>query len=528
MPKIFVKWGTKKFEVDVSTELEPLVLKSQLFELTGVLPKKQRVLIKGKQLPDDNWNGITIQEGLTIMLMGTVEEAVLQISKIEDEKEVIMEEEKLIVPVGLKNLGNTCYMNACLQAFKVIPELMYALKNYSGNNNSFVATSKKLYDDLDRLEKNNYYNSETGGKHFIPFFLLNVLHVTFAQFSTRNSSGQLQQQDANECFSEVLRILSGETEVLIGGANRLAGISDDEESTVKLEKSIKTSRIFETEFDVTLKCLETEEEPVENVHEKHLQISCFLNQDVRYIKSGIKSRLTEEIEKHSQFLNRDAKFQKKSLISRLPEYLCIQMVRFFYKKKDKINAKILKDVKFPINFDIYELCTPALQEKLHMMRDRYKVYDDKIVEKMRQSKLNDNLIDFGKNQSFTKKYTKDTKFWSNSFISDPGSNNSGFYELKAVITHKGRSSQSGHYVAWVRINHNNWAMCDDDEIHPISEEEVLKLSGGGDWHCAYVLIYGPRLLPIENNSNEDASNLKVSENEKIPNSKESGTKMEVN
>lgn len=52
---------------------------------------------------------------------------------------------------------------------------------------------------------------------------------------------------------------------------------------------------------------------------------------------------------------------------------------------------------------------------------------------MRQSKLNDNLIDFGKNQSFTKKYTKDTKFWSNSFISDPGSNNSGFYELKVIF-----------------------------------------------------------------------------------------------
>ena len=33
---------------------------------------------------------------------------------------------------------------------------------------------------------------------------------------------------------------------------------------------------------------------------------------------------------------------------------------------------------------------------------------------------------------------------------DPGSNNSGFYELQAVLTHKGRSSSSGHYVAWVR------------------------------------------------------------------------------
>jgi ubiquitin carboxyl-terminal hydrolase 14 len=38
-------------------------------------------------------------------------------------------------------------------------------------------------------------------------------------------------------------------------------------------------------------------------------------------------------------------------------------------------------------------------------------------------------------------------------------------------------------------------MCDDDEVHPVSEEDVLKLSGGGDWHCAYVLIYGPRPLP---------------------------------
>ena len=33
---------------------------------------------------------------------------------------------------------------------------------------------------------------------------------------------------------------------------------------------------------------------------------------------------------------------------------------------------------------------------------------------------------------------------------DIGSNNSGYYELQAVLTHKGRSSSSGHYVAWVR------------------------------------------------------------------------------
>jgi uncharacterized UBP type Zn finger protein len=42
------------------------------------------------------------------------------------------------------------------------------------------------------------------------------------------------------------------------------------------------------------------------------------------------------------------------------------------------------------------------------------------------------------------------------FIVDVGSNNSGYYELNAVLTHKGRSSSSGHYVAWVRRKGGNW------------------------------------------------------------------------
>jgi len=79
-------------------------------------------------------------------------------------------------------------------------------------------------------------------------------------------------------------------------------------------------------------------------------------------------------------------------------------------------------------------------------------------------------------------------------IADPGSNNSGFYELQAVLTHKGRSSSSGHYVAWVKHSEDVWLMCDDDNVQPVTSEDVLKLSGGGDWHIAYVLLYGPRIL----------------------------------
>ena len=64
-------------------------------------------------------------------------------------------------------------------------------------------------------------------------------------------------------------------------------------------------------------------------------------------------------------------------------------------------------------------------------------------------------------------------------ISDLGSNNSGYYTLQAVLTHKGRSSTSGHYVAWIRMSEENWVKCDDDTVTPVTTEEILKLSGGG-------------------------------------------------
>lgn len=37
-----------------------------------------------------------------------------------------------------------------------------------------------------------------------------------------------------------------------------------------------------------------------------------------------------------------------------------------------------------------------------------------------------------------------------SLPSDIGSNNCGYYDLQAVLTHQGRSSSSGHYVSWVK------------------------------------------------------------------------------
>ncbi len=57
-------------------------------------------------------------------------------------------------------------------------------------------------------------------------------------------------------------------------------------------------------------------------------------------------------------------------------------------------------------------------------------------------------------------------------------------------------------------------------MYPVTEDDVLKLSGGGDWHCAYVLLYGPSRLyeedvkPIEKEKGETEST-KESETEKM-------------
>lgn len=65
----------------------------------------------------------------------------------------------------------------------------------------------------------------------------------------------------------------------------------------------------------------------------------------------------------------------------------------------------------------------------------------------------------------------------------------GRYQLSAVLTHKGRSADSGHYVAWVRQADSTWALFDDDQIITKTQEDVLALSGGGDWHMAYLIMY---------------------------------------
>ncbi|CAG9564187.1 unnamed protein product [Danaus chrysippus] len=466
-----VKWGKEMYPgVEVNTDDDPVLFKAQIFALTGVQPERQKVVCKGVTLRDDAWGNFKLTNNALVLVMGSKEEdvpaaPVEQTRFVEDMNESELAT-ALDLPEGLINLGNTCYMNATVQCLKTVPELKNALLNYdptSGGGTAGGLTSA-LSETMRSLE-----GGGAGACAAAAARLLHALHAAAPRLAERGAGGQLAQQDASECWTEIIRALS----------MRL-------QSTPETHSKPLIEQYFGGTLDVELVCSEADEPPTRST-ETFLQLSCFISQDVKYLQSGLRSKMSEQITKMSETLGRDAVYTKTSKISRLPAYLTVQFVRFYYKEKESINAKILKDVKFPLELDVYELCSTELQERLTPMRTKFKELEEASVEAALSSK--------NKNHGDSKKEIKRKATLPYWFENDVGSNNSGYYRLQAVLTHRGRSSSSGHYVAWVARG-DGWLRCDDDAVTPVTEEEVLKLSGGGDWHCAYLLLYGPKILEL--------------------------------
>ncbi|CAK9305089.1 unnamed protein product [Gordionus sp. m RMFG-2023] len=529
--KVQVKWKKEKFDVDVNITEKPSVFKAQLFALSGVLPDRQKIMMKGMALKDnENWQNFILKDGATILLMGSSEvnnlpsdsidqtselahslnsatDALLKPNLIKTDK-VVFEEDitdealaKLYdLPAGLVNLGNTCYLNSTLQCFYAVPALRERIVNYkvepkvgissavSDQQESFLLALKQLF-----------IHMRANPTDLIPFVFLQIFHSTFPEFAERERpdpevghsaedsaavSGNFRQQDANECLVRIRNILGEKLKTSSNDASAKGGNFMD--------------KYFRGEYEVTMKPEEATapaEMPVVS-RENFYQLRCFINNEVKYLRTGIEHGLNEKVERFSQSLDRNATYSKNSLISRLPAYLIVQFERFFFKKDQRINAKIRKDIKFPMVLDLHEFCTPILKEKLLPRRQKFRDAEEKKVQSLINS--NDPKPELSPDKNKTAKTAQgkpeaEIPPTSSSFEDDEGSNNSGYYDLLAVLTHQGRTSNSGHYVAWVKRN-DVWMMCDDNNIKPVTEEHIMKLSGGGDWHTAYVLIYGPRIL----------------------------------
>ncbi|KAK3068792.1 deubiquitinating enzyme [Teratosphaeriaceae sp. CCFEE 6253] len=85
---------------------------------------------------------------------------------------------------------------------------------------------------------------------------------------------------------------------------------------------------------------------------------------------------------------------------------------------------------------------------------------------------------------------------------DPTANQTGLYELRALVTHQGSSADSGHYTAYVKktasggtAEDGKWWWFNDEKVQEVEAEKIETLAGGGESHSALILLYRAVELP---------------------------------
>ena len=269
-----------------------------------------------------------------------------------------------------------------------------------------------------------------------------------------------KQQDADECLSLMLNNIHDTLKV--------QGDSQDHFSQSLSED------LFGIEMQVKMKNVEDSTE-VKTKKEVVYKLICYIDNSTLELVEGLKKSLKENIDLFSDKLQRNTVFEKSQYINRLPNYLTVQFMRFFWKKANEMTgakagkSKILKSVIFSKIIDIYDMCTDETKELLNLGRN----IERKLLKDDKDFKIENVKREEGKDYVPT-----------------------GRYQLISVLTHQGRSSESGHYIGWVHKQDDKWLKYDDDEVTMVSTNDVLELKGGGDWHMAYICIFKQLEVPI--------------------------------
>ncbi len=542
-----IKHQGKKYDVEVDTSSTGEELKYQLFSLTGVEPDRQKILVKGGQLKDDADMGkLGLKPGQVIMMMGTpgdgggaVVRPTEKVKFLEDMTEAEAAQQAGATPAGLVNLGNTCYLNSTLQALRSIPELQDALVQHKHTSMSEVPQL-----DVTNQLKDLFKDMSETQDGMPPFTFLNALRTTFPQFAERSKKGDgYAQQDAEEAWSQIVSQLK----------QKLKGSTSPAERSAAVAGSF-IDKFMGGEFSTTLECddpaaREGGEQPT-SAKEPFLKLNCHIDNQTAHLRDGLVNGLSEKIEKRSEVLGRDVTYTKTSKISRLPKYLTVHFVRFFWKRDVQKKAKIMRKVTFPHELDAVEFCTDELRKALVPVRDKVREVrkDEEDVERARKRRKKNPLLDGEAPEEkkgatskkddkkpatsadgdveMTETYKTDAEWEAekdaalleskkelNALIDpelrkDAGANQSGVYELRAVVTHQGASADSGHYTAYVKKTgpkdpvtgkvgeeDGKWWWFNDDKVSEVTSDKIDALAGGGESHSALILLYKAIPMP---------------------------------
>lgn len=470
MYTVKVKWTKQVFDpVTIDTTEPPELFKSQLWTLTGVPPARQTILgLKGGKLRDDSdWAKAGLKNGMTLMLMGTPDASLpppptkAELNNVRDDLDadaMELEPPPPVGPPGLANLGNTCYMNSTVQCLTAVTPLVAALRRFRApatESDPSGKLSASLRDVVASLQARTTQSVN-------PYAFLSSLRQVDPQFAETGQDGRYVQQDAEECWSTILTRLAAKL-LVDPGRPEIGNVVD---------------RMFAIQTKATDMCGEGEDAEVVERNDTVRILKCHISSTVNHLVQGVKEGLEETIEKHSARLDKTAEWKRTTRFDNIPPFLIVQFVRFFWKPAENVKAKILRNVSFPTQLDVFDFCTDELKEKLTVKRNEAMAAAKEAIAK--------------KEEEIAAKPSSDAGAASSAAAEDEDIKAEiGNYELSAVLTHRGRAADAGHYVAWVKEDGPSgmWYKFDDDIVTKHTEEEVKKLSGGGDWHMAYICLY---------------------------------------
>ncbi|KAI9511232.1 hypothetical protein F5148DRAFT_975515 [Russula earlei] len=514
--KVHIKHAGKKYDLELDPQKPPLAFKETVYQLTGVPLDRMKVMVKGGVLKDDSdWEKIGPKEGQTFVAVGAAGELPQPPSEpikfLEDLNDTELAD-ALGMPVGLTNLGNTCYMSATIQALRAIPELQTALSD-SRELNPIARSLRDLYTSMAH---------STGGVMPLAFFT--VLRAAIPQFSERSRTGNsYAQQDAEECWTQL--------------TNRLRDVPGVSASGTSTSRTAFIDQYLTGTLVRTLSSPEAPDEPPSAVEENVSKVECNISGNTNFMISGIMEALNQTVVKHSPTLGREATYNSSARLSRLPSYLTIHMVRFTWRRDINKKAKIMRKVKFPTEFDALDIVTDKLREKMRPVSGKRIQIEQARDERRKVRKRTRAAVPVTQSPSgdagSATEATGETPGGGDVEMSEPttqqsvaggelqpeewyrarektelealidpaikadvGASQTGLYDLVAIITHKGAAADSGHYIAFVarraltgKEEDEDWLKFDDNKVSVFPSEKLTTLDGGGEDSSAYVLLY---------------------------------------